>query len=80
MKPEQVLPSLIARSHISGRELSRRMGKPDTWASKTIARGSASRLDTITEAADVVGIDIALVDRATGKIIGTVAPPRSDSE
>ena len=37
------------------------------------------KLDTVADVADVAGVDVVLIDRATGDRVGVVDPPRQSA-
>lgn len=76
MRAEEALKVLISASGISGREVSRTLGKAETWASTSTRPGRNPALATVADVADVVGVDVVLIDRATGETVGVVEPPR----
>lgn len=75
MDTSDVLRTLIDRSGMSQREVSRRLGKAPTWASTTLGKGSDSQLGTVAAVADLAGCDVVVVDRATGETVAVVDRP-----
>lgn len=76
MQVDRVVRSLIDHSGMSLRGVSLRLGHVDSWARQTAAPGRVPKLDTVADVADLVGVDVVLVDRATGERVATVDPPR----
>ena len=77
MKPNNILELLPTRASISGRELSRRMGRAETWANNSF--GHVPKLDTVANVADVCNCDVCIIDRDTGAVVATVTPTRRAS-
>lgn len=76
MQVNEVIRSIIDSRGLSARGISLALGKADTWARNTMANTRAPRIDTVADVADYAGYDIAIVDRETGAVLGTVDPPR----
>lgn len=76
MQVDRVVRSLIDHSGMSLRGVSLRLGHVDSWARQTAAPGRVPRLDTVADVADLAGVDVVLVDRATGERVAVVDPPR----
>lgn len=77
MEPNNILELLSTRANIGGRELSRRMGRAETWANNSFGR--VPKLDTVANVADVCNCDVCIIDRDTGAVVATVTPPRRAS-
>ena len=75
MQVDSVIRALIDRSPMSGRAVSRAMGKADTWARNSSRPGRNPKLGTVARVADLAGVDVVLVDRETGERLGVVDPP-----
>lgn len=75
MDYSDVLSGLIHHAGISYGETSRRLGKSPNWALNSSAPGRNPKLSTVADVADVCGVDVKLVDRETGEIVGVVDPP-----
>lgn len=76
MKPRETIAALADKFKGTKRELSKALGRSDNWISSTITNGGPPKVDTLANIADVVGVDVCLVDRATGETIATIDPPR----
>lgn len=76
MQVDEALRLLIEHSGRSGRAVSVELGHTPTWASVSVQPGRDPKTGTLADVADVAGVDVALVDRATGETIGTIEPPR----
>ena len=76
MQVNKVASCLIAHSGKSGEGLSLELGKSKSWASVIRSPKRIPRIDTIADIADGAGVDVVLVDRATGETVGVVEPPR----
>ena len=67
---------LAARPDTSGAAVSRALGHTDRWASVVGMTTRSPALATVADVADVLGYDVAVVDRATGEVVAVVDPPR----
>lgn len=76
MQLDEVVRQLIERSGRSARAVSQELGHVPTWANSVGASGRVPSLGTVADVADVAGVDVTLVDRATGETLGTIEPPR----
>lgn len=56
--------------------VSRAMGKDPTWCRNTSRPGRSPELATVADVADVLGYDVAIVDRESGGVVAVVDPPR----
>ena len=75
MQVKDVFGYLVKCSGMSARALSLSLGKADTWARNSAGRDT--KLSTVATVADVAGLDLVLVDRATGERVAVVDPPES---
>lgn len=75
-----VLSMLIHHAGISYGETSRLLGKSPNWALNSSAPGRNPKISTVTDVADVCGIDVQFVDRKTGEIVGVVDPPHKSED
>ena len=75
---DKVVGVLVDHSTLTGEQVSAALGKSRAYISVTRGTGSRPRLDTVADVADVCGVDVVLVDRATGERVGVVDPPRRD--
>lgn len=71
---------LSARPNMSGAAVSRELGRSDRWASVVGMPNRSPALATVADIADVLGFDVAIIDRETGERVGTIEPPRSQAE
>lgn len=76
MQVNEVASRLITRSGLATNSVSSALGKSREWARQASRLDRIPRLDTIADIADVAGVDVVLVDRATGDTVGVVEPPR----
>lgn len=76
MQVKELVSALVKRSGKSANALSADLGKSREYVRNIAVRAAAPRLDTIADIADVAGVDVVLVDRATGETVGVVEPPR----
>lgn len=75
MQVDSVIRGIAEHSGKSGRALSVELGHAPTWVSTIGARGRDPQLSSVVRVADLVGVDLCLVDRATGQTIATIEPP-----
>lgn len=61
---------------MSGRAISAALGKSQTYVRTAARAGRSPALATVADVADVVGVDVVLIDRETGATVCTVTPPR----
>lgn len=78
MQVNAVLKAIADHGGLSGRGLSKALGKVDTWARNSFGRDT--KLGTLADVADVAGCDVCIIDRETGAIVATVTPPRRAQE
>lgn len=80
MRYDRILRYIMDNTGKSMREISRIMGKGESWAKTTALPGRSPQLATVARVADLAGLDVALVDRGTGKVVATIdVPCREDS-
>ena len=75
MQVDRVIRALREKSGLSQRDLSSELGRSRTWAQTVETAGRSPALATVATVADVAGVDVCLVDRATGETIATIDPP-----
>ncbi len=75
MQVDDVIRGIAKHSGKSGRVLSVELGHAPTWVSSVGARGRDPQLSSVVRVADLSGVDVCLVDRATGETIATIDPP-----
>lgn len=80
MQVNDIIRSLSERYHGSVRELSVALGRSPNYLHTSIHKRSDPQAGTIAEIGDLVGVDLCLVDRATGQTIATIDPPAHDQE
>lgn len=78
MQVNEVIQRLIEHSGMSANAMSAALGRSREWARLT-AKAASPRLDTAASVADVAGVDIVLVDRATGEPLGAVEPRKKEA-
>lgn len=76
MQVNTCIKELAAERGASLRSISAALGKTGTWASNVAGAGRSPALATVADVADVLGYDLAVVDRETGETIGTLDAPR----
>lgn len=77
MQVDKVIGALVDHSPLTGEQVSIDLGYSRSYVSMA-KQGRTPRLDTVADVADVCGVDVVLVDRATGERVGVVEPPRRD--
>ena len=75
MRHDEVIKALIIRSGMGSSSISKELGKSESWARVTSMKGRKPALATVADIADICGVDVQLVDRKTGEIVGVVDPP-----
>ena len=76
MQVDICIKHLIEHSDKSYRAVSAQLGKSPNWAGVTAQPGRDPKLSTVVDVADVAGVDVALIDRASGDLIAVVEPRR----
>lgn len=71
-----VVRFLLDRAPMSDRGASAALGHAPSWARTTALPGRSPQLATVADVADLAGVDVVLVDRATGERVAVVDPPR----
>ncbi len=75
MQVDNVIQALVDIYPGSGRQLAAVLDRAPTWTYNT-ARAARPLLSTVADVADVAGVDIVAVDRASGAPLWTIEPPR----
>lgn len=76
MQVNTCIKDLAAARGISLRGLSAELGRSSAWGSRVSGPERSPALATVADVADVLGYDLAFVDRETGETIGTLDAPR----
>lgn len=76
MQLNTCIKELVKSRGASLRGVSAELGKAPTWGSNVAAPTRSPALATVTDIADVLGYDLAIVDRETGETVGTIEAPR----
>lgn len=76
MLVNDVISALVDRSGKSCNAVSAELGKSREYVRQASMTKRGPALATVADVADVAGVDVVLVDRATGAALGTVEPPR----
>lgn len=76
MQVTDVVTELLSRAPMSARAVSRELGHAPAWAGLAARSERGPYLATVADVADVAGVDVVLIDRATGERVGVVEPPR----
>lgn len=76
MQVNRVIQTLLDSRPDSGRSVSAALGRSSSYV-RVVAQPSRSpALATVVDVADVLGYDLAIIDRKSGKALGTIQPPR----
>ena len=59
--------------------VSRELGHEASWCKSVARAGRSPALATVADIADVLGLDVAIVDRESGDVVAVVDPPRRAS-
>lgn len=73
MLATEALQAVAGHAGLSGRALSKALGKAETWARNSYGRDT--KLGTLADAADVAGCEVRVVDRETGDTVAVIDPP-----
>lgn len=76
MQVDRCIKELAAARGVSLRGLSAALGRSSAWGSCVSGAGRSPALATVADVADVLGYDLAVVDRETGETVGTLDAPR----
>lgn len=79
MQVNQLIGQLIKHSGLSANAISAALGKSREYA-RNVSKAAAPRVDTLADVADAAGVDVALIDRASGDLIAVVDPPRKAAQ
>ena len=77
MQVNEVIRFLVDNAGTNCNAAAAALGRSREYVRNAAARPSPS-LATVADVADVCGVDVVLVDRATGAALGTVTPPRRE--
>lgn len=80
MQVNTCIKELAKSRGASLRGISADLGKVPTWGSNVAAPTRSPALATVTDIADVLGYNVAIVDRESGEIVAVVDPPRRASD
>lgn len=75
MRPDQVLPSMVERSGMKKRAISRAIGKHENYLAVTLQKNSIPQIDTMAALANAMGYELVL--RGHGEEI-IIDPPSQD--
>lgn len=76
MQVNKVISTLISSSDKSSEAISAECGRSASWSRVVAMPTRSPALATVADIADACGVDVVLVDRATGAAIATIDPPR----
>lgn len=76
MQVNNVVRFIIERSGKSFRKVSEELGHSASWSGVVAMPSRSPALATVADIADACGVDVVLIDRATGAAIATIEPPR----
>lgn len=80
MQVNTCIKELAAARGVSLRGLSAALGRSSAWGSRVSGAERSPALATVADVADVLGYDLAVVDRETGETIGTLDAPRRGAD
>ena len=76
MQVNTCIREIVDKRGASLRSVSLDLGKAETWG-KIVSKPTRSpALATVADVADVLGYNLAIVDRETGETVGTIEAPR----
>lgn len=76
MQVNKVISTLISSSDKSSEAISAECGRSASWSRVVAMPTRSPALATVADIADACGVDVVLIDRATGAAIATIDPPR----
>lgn len=74
MQVSTCIRDIVNMRGVSLRNVSATLKRAPTWAANVSAPGRSPALATLTDIADVLEYDVAIIDRATGKVVGKIDP------
>lgn len=80
MQVDTLIRWMLDARAISPRRVSAELGKSSECVRNVAAPGRSPALATVADIADVLGYDVAIIDRETGEPVGTIDPPRHKAE
>lgn len=79
MQVDTCIREMCKASGSSMRSVSAELGKSPAYVRLAGRAGGSPALATVADVADVLGYDLAIVDRETGETVGTIEAPRRAS-
>lgn len=76
MQVNTCIRELLDARAISPRRVSAELGRSSEFVRNVAMPTRSPALATVADVADVLGYDIAIVDRETGETVGTIEAPR----
>lgn len=76
MQVNEVIRSMLDARGASARGTSLDLGRAPSYMQTVASPKRVPSIATVADVADVLGYDLAIVDRTTGEELGRVAPPR----
>lgn len=76
MQVNTVIRSMLDARGVSARATSLDLGRNDSFVGHVARASRVPSIATVADVADVLGYDLAIVDRTTGEELGRVVPPR----
>lgn len=80
MQVNTVIRSMLDARGASARGVSLDMGRNDSFVGHVARTTRVPSIGTVSDVADVLGYDLAVIDRATGEELGRVTPPRRTAD
>lgn len=74
MQVDAVIRKLLEISGLTTRGMAAACGRSSSWTARALSRDDP-RLSTVARVADAAGVDVALVERSTGRVVGVVDVP-----
>ena len=78
MQVDRLIRGIVETSPQSMQSVSRELHHEASWCKSVARPGRSPALATVADIADVLGLDVALVDRESGEVVAVVDPPRRD--
>lgn len=71
MQVDTIIRELLDMSGKTTRGMAAACGRSSSWTARAMSRDDP-RLSTVVRVADVAGLDVALVERSTGRVVDVV--------
>lgn len=80
MQVDKLIRAIVETSSLSMQRVSCELGHEVSWCKSVARDGRSPAISTVADVADVLGYDVAVVDRATGEVIAVVDPPHRSAD